>query len=77
MREYAEIIEEYLNQIDGLEDVSMVAAPALPAELTADLETDVAAVLKAAGPARVRRSCRKRRAAWTPTARRKMRAAGR
>ena len=48
MREYSEMIEEYLNDIDGLEDVSPSAAPVRPAELAAELESDVAAVLKAA-----------------------------
>jgi hypothetical protein len=71
MREYSEMIEEYLNHIEGLEDVSPTAAPVRPEELAIELESDVAAVLKAAAPGRVRRPCRRRRAAWTPTARRK------
>ena len=46
MREYSEMIEEYLNHIEGLEDVSPAAAPVRPEELAIELESDVAAVLK-------------------------------
>jgi hypothetical protein len=76
MREYSEMIEEYLNQIDGLEDVSPAAAPVRPEELAIELEHGVAAVLRAAAPGRVKRPCRRRRTAWTPTARRKLAARG-
>ena len=46
MREYSEMIEEYLNEIDGLEDVSPAAASVRPEELAIELEHGVAAVLK-------------------------------
>lgn len=71
MREFSEMIEEYLNELDELENGAAAESPRLPATAAADLEADVAAVLKAAGPGRIKRPCRQRRTGWMSAARRK------
>ena len=69
MRGYADIMDQYLNDIDELDEVSVAGAGS--AAVLADLESDVAAVLRAAGPARVKRPCRRRRTAWLANCNRK------
>ena len=72
MREYSQMIEQYLDEIDELDGGAAVESGARPAAAAADLETQMAAVLKAAGPQRVRRPCRRRVSTAWGTSRRRM-----
>jgi hypothetical protein len=66
------MIEQYLDEIDELEGGPAAEAGIRPAAAAADLEMQVDAVLKAAGPLRVRRPCRRRVSTAWGTSRRRM-----
>lgn len=61
MKDYAAMIEQYLEAIDELEDGDPVETEQRSAVVTAELDSSVAEVLKAARGLRIRRQCRRRR----------------